>query len=415
MTQAQAVRLEYTPVVKPGPGGQQAFHQDRYDKRYRALFAGTGAGKTFAACAEDIVLAFENPGINELVCAPDYPDVRRILYPIFEEFLGLKMRNWGDHKLVANWHRTDHILEWINGSSIEFMGLDEREPGEGATVNHVHVTEARLVRNWADTWLALKRRLRAKGYQGAIIDTHSPTKELVNEWESGDPRYGVYRWGTRDAHEAGVISTDFYTDMVRSHHGARAQAVLEGQYARPEGLVYSAFDPSLHVAVPPEKHKIERMSYGVDWGYTHAACITAWAWTGGRAHGVEEFWARHKHTSELIEEAKRLEAKWGRGRWWCGHDEPGSVQQFKDSGFRADILPPKKRKVKDGCTRVNDMYHTGELKIAPQMRHLLEEMDMYSNKPDKDEPEDDAPDAPDSMRYGLYGEMRTGKGFAAGS
>ena len=409
--------LAYEPRVKPGPAGQEAFHRDRHEKRYRALYAGTGAGKTFSCVAEDLAVALTTPGVSGIVAAPDYPDVRRILYPIFETHLGKRRAEWGRHPVVARWRESVHVLDFRNGSRIQFLGLEDEV--EGDTVNFVHVTEARLIRDWEDVWLSLKRRLRAKGYQGAWIDTHSPTKLLVDEFESGDPRYGVYRWSTRDAYLAGVITQEYYEDMVGTHHGARAQAVLEGLYARPEGLVYDQFDPSRHVRPRPDPPIPERgpvlpwmqtVSFGVDWGYTHAACITAWAWNGSKCHGVEEYWAKYRTTTQLVETAKGFVERWGHGVFWCGADEPGSVAEFRAAGLDARILPPEKRKVKDGVRKVNDMWHADELHVDARMRHFLDEVDQYANEPETDEPEKDAPDACDSGRYGVFGHARSDAG-----
>lgn len=340
--------------------------------------------------------------------------VRQALFPVFEEHLGLPQRAWDEHPLVKNWNRSEYLLELVNDSRIYFVSLDKPERLEGITVNWGHLTEARLLRDFEGAWRTLTRRIRRDGFQAAWLDTHSPTKELVELF--AQEGYRIYRWSTRDAYEAGVISERYYQDMVSAHHGARAQAVLEGEYARPEGLVYDQFDPARHIVPKPDPPIPERpdeyepwtqwMSYGADIGYSHATCLSAWAWNGSIAHGVDEWWARYRSTPDIIQEALEMEEQYGSGVWWFGPERGQTVQEFQDAGLDARQLPTELRDVDEGCKHVNDRYAGDELRLDPGMLNTLEEIDMYAMDEEKDEPEKDAPDSMDSQRYGVVGGSR---------
>lgn len=416
--------LGYDPkVARDQPNGQAAFHQARYDERLRLVYAGTGAGKTYAGAAEAIVISLAHPGSVGLAAEPDFPMVDKAMLPAFTEHFLIPEDEWGQLPFIKTWNRSKYRLDFTNGSRIWFISLDDPEKAEGPTVNWWWIDEARLVRNLNGALDALTSRARKDGYQGGWITTHSPTKELIDLAEplyddDGNfirPGSPVYRWGTRQAFDAGVISEGYYKDMIARHRGARADARLEGLFARPEGLVYQEFNPARHIVPSPDPPKPDRpddyepwtqyMSYGVDWGYTHATCITAWAWHGNVAHGVDEWYETLRTIRDYIQAARDLVDKWGDGVFWCGPDKPGNIDQFRDAGLDARPVPPERRKVKDGTDHCNDRFAGDELLISPRMKHTLEEIDLYAQDPDKDEPEKDAPDAMDSLRYGVYSSV----------
>lgn len=361
-----------------------------------------------------------HPGVHGIVGAPHFKHIRHNVFEVLEEQLALKgqtrldNREWENNPIIKNWNRSEYQLDFTNGSRVYFISLDDGDIDQG-TVNFVWVDEARkLESSFKETWDTLTGRLRRDGPQGGWVTTHSPTKEIVDEFGPENPNARIYRWSIKDAYEAGVIGQRFYEDQVSRYHGAKAKARLEGKYARPEGLVYDRFDPSHHVVPRPDPPIDERgedyqawarfMSYGVDWGYTHATCITAISWSGSTAHAVDEWWRTHRTIADYIEAAQEMVKKWGPGVFWCGPDKPGHISDFQDAGLDARELPSDARKVADGTGHLNTRFQGDELLIAPGLERTLEEIDMYEMDEEKDEPKKDAPDAMDALRYGVYGQ-----------
>lgn len=381
-------RIQYQPHALKTGSLQALFHHERYKWKYRACFAGTGSGKTYAAAWDCLMWMLENPGGVAVFCEPDYRMLSRVMIPTFEQLLGGPLDS---HPLTEQWNKTESKWTLRNGWTVWFMGLEDPKKVEGPNIDLFWVDEARLVRNWGGTigaFTTLRRRLRGSrpGHRlGAVITTHSPTKDLVDFFEGPDAHgdAAVYRWSTLAALEAGTLPAD-YLEVVQAHTGVAYQAVILGEFARPEGLVYPSYDPRKHLQEPPMDARFTEFTYGVDWGYTMPAAITAIAWMNDRPWIVEEFYGTHRSIEELVAEAQRLQAKWGDGVYWCGHDRPEHIEAFRVGGLDARSNTSG---VQDGIDWINSLFHGGELLIDPSCRNLRDELDQYALKPGTDKPE----------------------------
>ncbi|WP_298033185.1 terminase family protein [uncultured Desulfovibrio sp.] len=54
-------------------------------RKFKALVAGFGAGKTWGGCCGLALYFLEHPGVNAGYFAPTYPQIRDIFYPTVEE------------------------------------------------------------------------------------------------------------------------------------------------------------------------------------------------------------------------------------------------------------------------------------------------------------------------------------------
>lgn len=414
------VTLHYAPH-DPSTGSKQLdFLLDRHRAFYRAGLAGTGGGKTYMAAWETLDIGIREPPGVGLLCEPDYKMVKKVMIPKMEAVLGAKFEN---SPLVHSWNKSDMRLELINpadpnqdGWVFWFMGLEDPEKAEGPDVDLAWVDEARLVRRWdgpQGAWMTIRRRLRGtrpEGFRGAYITTHSPTKAQYDFFIGPDrnPRAKAYQWSTLAALEAGTLPADF-EEVVRSHTGAAYDRVILGEYARAEGLVLDAFNPEEHVRV--HKGPFRSTSYGIDWGWTDPMCITAWGWNGSRAHGLEEFYGSHYDIQEIILQCKRLQARHGKGVFWCGHDQPEHINTLRRNGINAR---PYVGKIEDGIGIMNSMCRGNELTVDPGMKEWRREADNWGRDPNTGKPEEGDEHAMDSGRYAIMGhkKQRRAKSYA---
>lgn len=400
----QVYRIPYTPFAK-----QARFHKSR--KRYRSAFAGTGAGKTKSGAFEHIRRRLLMPGSQGVAYEPTYPMVERILLPTFAELLGGSIRR---SPLVRAFNAQDHRIEWANGAVTWFGSLEDPTRVEGPNLDDWWLDEARLVRKLGGSDGAISqliRRLRGsrpeyRDHVAGWVTTSAPTRVLYDFFENPrtrDPEAEAFHWSLLDNPH---VTEAYKLAVVRQHHGADADRFIEGLYARAEGLVLASFDPQRHVrtwehGVPSE------MSYGVDWGWTDAACLTAWAWRGDVGHGVDEFHAPRLRVKELADKALDMEYEWGAGVWWCDPSRPEHITEFADYGLDAR---PYKGKIEDGCALTNDLFQGDELYIDPVMVNWLDEADEYAYDPVTGKPDNTAGKwhAMDSGRYGIMGHRGVG-------
>lgn len=371
-----------TPVAgEEGVHPQECFHRDRYKVTHRAVFAGTGSGKTLAGTFEAVAWCLHHPGMVGAAFEPDYPMVKRNLLPALRRLLGGGIV---EHRLVAEYHRTDHRIRFVNDAQLWFGSLDDPSKVEGQNLDFWYVDEPRLIRDWDDTEdgasPTLIRRLRGTNPDhplGSWVTSSAPTRQLwVQYAEGGLEDARVYSWTTGDNP---YLREDVVRRIRRGHHGAAHTRFYEGRYARSDDLVFADLDEAEHVRSCPEEW--DRVTYGVDWGWTNPAALIVALWTGDTVHLVEGRYGSHLKPGELVNDAQELEDRYGRGTWYCGHDRPEHIDEFKRAGLRAES---RKVAAEDGLPLLLDKLVGGELTIDAEARNLLDEARHLEWDPEAD-------------------------------
>lgn len=357
----QRLKIPYKPFPE-----QAAFHRDRAKFWARLVAAATGGGKTACGLWEALRWTFKYPGSLGLVTEPTYAMVTRILLAeAIPEMLGSTLSAC---PAVKSYNKMEHLVEWWNGTRWWVIGMDKPESAEGPNVDWIWSDEFRLIggsgvagqRKQETAWLVYNRRLRgsawgrAKGYPtglwltmtadhpGSVTYTHfeDPKEKLK------DSR--VYRWDI----DANIHLTEAYRARVKLSHvpgtGLYNRFVL-GLFAA-AGVGSYAFDSTVHVFEEyPNLQLLQRVEYGVDWGWTNPAAIYAIGFDNdGRAMVLEEFYQSRADNEVLIKAAKEMRERWEpdlrfrRGRFWCGHEEPKSIDAFNRAGLPAEANKTKR-------------------------------------------------------------------------
>lgn len=388
---------------KPHPA-QRVFHADRFKVKYRAIFAGTGSGKTIAGLAECLKWCQKQPGIVGYVYEPTYPMVRRILIPTLEDEM-LLGRPLELNPVVQEYIKSDGKITFKNGSTIWFSSLDEPERAEGVNVDFLHVDEARLVRDFETAWITLRRRLRGsqrgKYPIGAWVTTtpdrsHSPLYNFFEGVTTRNEESKVYRWTTFDNP---FLKEDFKRDMQLAHTGGLAERFLYGRFADVDAGSF-AFEYQKHVIQNVEKANLRRVFYGVDWGWTNPSAVVALGFDGdGRLYVLDEFYKAQAQKEEILGAIKEMQAAWGAGIVHCDSNEPASIDFMKRNGINAH---PNTSKREEGIREIGGRLNVAgdgrqRLYILSRCVNTIDEMQTYDEKVKEHD------HLVDAIRYGLMG------------
>jgi len=115
------------------PFSEQAqFHLGRGEYFARLASAGTGGGKTIAGAYESYLWAFECDGSVGYAFEPTFKMVKRIMVPTLEHLYGKPLET---SPLIKDYNRSDSRIEFVNGSQMWMIGLEDPESAEGPNVD----------------------------------------------------------------------------------------------------------------------------------------------------------------------------------------------------------------------------------------------------------------------------------------
>jgi hypothetical protein len=311
---------------------------------YRAVFAGTGSGKTIAGIFECLRWLLENDGIVGYVFEPSYPMVRRILIPTLENEL-LLGKPIEANPLVKSFSQTENRIDFRTGpigSRLWFGSLEEPERAEGPNIDFCHVDEARLVRNFETAWQVIIRRLRGSNStldypRGAWVTTtpDAPNSALHKFFENPNTRNvrsKVYRWSIYDNPK---LPKDFVAEVEKAHTGGLAERFIYGRFAIAGGGSIP-FDATLHMR-EIERSRLAEVRYGCDFGWTNPTAVVAVGYDGdGRAYVLDELYQSQLRTEDLISAIQELYKRFGVGKVFCDATSPETIDALKRSGILAE-------------------------------------------------------------------------------
>jgi hypothetical protein len=326
---------------------QNDFLAGRHIFTQRACSCGTGSGKTKVGIAEDIYWALHYPGSVGFIFEPNYPMMKRILFPTLEsrDFLGCKFP-YKQNPWVADFVRdpSGMRLDWINGSQWWFVSLEDAErASEGPNIDYAHIDEARLVRNFETAWLGVLRRLRGSQRVKVPVEPSiwvtttpdAPGTELYNALENpltASKEMRVFRWSIFDNP---TLPKKYVAEIVRTHHGGLADRFIYGKFAAVASGTLP-FDSNKHVREIDPK-MIEYMTYGVDIGWSNPSAIMANAFDhDGRGYFVDEFYKTETTDEELLEACVEMKQTWGDGVFYVDGRFPQTISKMRKGFVKPD-------------------------------------------------------------------------------
>jgi hypothetical protein len=142
----------------------------------------------------------------------------------------------------------------------------------------------------------------------------------------------IYRWSIFDNP---TLPRSFTDEIVRTHTGGLADRFIFGRFAT-VGSGSFPFDTTVHVKELSDKSLINKMRYGVDFGWSNPSVIIANAFdSDGRGYVVDEFYKSETSNEALAKAALEMQKEWGRGEFLCDKSCPEGIIKFRRVGLNA--------------------------------------------------------------------------------
>jgi hypothetical protein len=202
----------------------------------------------------------------------------------------------------------------------------------------------------------------------------------------------------------------------------RFAAMFGGKFEKMEGLVYDCWDDTENI-VKPFRLPDTALYFGmIDWGFTHPFVLLVRAVVPAPSglsqhYQVSEFFKPGQTIDDQKRVAAGLKSVWGIQKFFCGPDQPGSIEAFNRAGLVAvgadndvrggidvhyDLVKSRRYQVFEGTSPhtvdQHNSYH------YPEPRDLKPDQDDKEQNPVK---QDD--DAMDANRYGSVMLKTAGK------
>lgn len=417
-------------VFVPSPAQRPIWNSDA---RILAAIAGTFGGKSHMGAYWLIREAHRYPGEDFIVCGPTYGNLKKAAIPkLLSLFDTFGLPTYYDEHARVGYRTGDREYRLPGGGIIYFVSADRPGSMQGAHIRGAWMDET--VNTSYEVYETLRQRVA--GLQGRILITTTPYdmgwlyQEVYQRWKAGDPDIFVHQWRSIDNPK---FSKEQFEKERASMHKWRFRMLYEGEFERPEGLVYDCFRDQHWVDPFPIPDEWDTV-LGIDWGFTDPMVIlwearapsnkrflydelyrTGWQ---GRVTGedediVEDIDPRGAYVFplEMLEAAvKRCKDRNIKPKAvYCGQDEPGYIEAAKK--LFADIgcynVYGAKNAVVPGIERCYGLVRRGDLFVFNSLHNFRDEQGKYQWKIDnktwqplrRAEPIDSHNHAMDAWRY----------------
>ncbi len=227
---------------------QLAFH--RSTARFKGFSGPVGSGKSYALCAEAILLARGNPGRLGLIGAPTYPMLRDATLTTMFEILDQR-------EIKHSYLKAENLLilsceepEAAEASRIIFRPVDDFDRLRGTNLAWFGLDEMTYTPEGA--WLRLEARLRdplARHLCGFGVWTPKGFDWVYQRFVvTPGSNYRVFLAEANENHFLLDKVPDFYERLKNSYDEGFYQQEVLGKYLNVEsGLVYNAFQRTDHI------------------------------------------------------------------------------------------------------------------------------------------------------------------------
>jgi hypothetical protein len=251
------------------------------DRKFKALVAGFGTGKTWAGCADLCKHAWEWPGVNAGYFAPTYPMIRDIFFPTMEEVA----EDWGLDVEINESNKEVHL--YSSGqyrSTIICRSMEKPGSIVGFKIGKALVDELDVMtRTKAEqSWRKIIARLRYKadGLENSVSVTTTPEgfkftyEQFVKACRDRPDLQALYGLVHASTYENARNLPDGYIESLRASYPPQLiKAYLGGQFVNlTSGAVYPEFDRRLN-GTTETIHDGEQLHIGMDFNVLKMAAV----------------------------------------------------------------------------------------------------------------------------------------------
>jgi len=210
--------------------------------------------------------------------------------------------------------------------------------------------------------------------------------------------------------------------------GLRRTRLLEGKAAQAEGVIYEAWDDSVHLIYAEAVPRLRRFVAAQDWGYTHPGVLGVWGLDNdGRMYLVAQVYRTKKTIDWWIEQAVGLNEEFGIEAFACDPSEPAYIEQYRQAGLNAvaafsrvrpgiDAVKQRLQLADDRLPRlfiVRDSLRGFDIALRAEHRPYAVEQEfpgyVWANTRSQEQPVKEIDDGMDIVRYGVGYVDRLGR------
>jgi len=360
---------------------------------------GTRSSKSYSV-AQTICYKFLNESKKDfLVVRKTFPALKRTAYKDIIDVL----KEWNVYN-PYNHNLSDHTIKnKANGSTINFVSIDDPEKIKSTGYNYIWIEEA-IEFSIDDFWI-LRMRLSGKKLEhekNQIFITLNPSD--------------VYSWVNtklKDNPDAKFIYSNFvdnptldkdYTDMLRNSKNEdmdyyRVYAL--GEWTSPQSLIYNNYTVIKDIDFPTE---FDDTIYGLDFGYNNpTALIKVGIKDQKNLYISEEIYQSLLTNADLTAKIKTEVNDIGHTRIYADSAEPDRIFELNNADLNVFNADKGKGSVGNGI----DFLKRCKLYINENAVSVIKELQAYKWKKDRagnvlDEPAKFNDHAMDAIRYAIY-------------
>lgn len=305
-----------------------------------------------------------------MVVFPTFPIGKKSTMP---KFLALFPQSWG------RWIERDKVFRLHAGGAIWFCSADDPQSLEGVTAAAAWLDEAGQISSLA--WETIQARLSIA--QGPAFLTTTPYTmnwlyhDFVKLAEQGDPDYKVVQFSSK---ESPYFPNEQYESMKKKLDPRRFALKFGGRFTRMEGLVYGTFEREVHVVKPYKVPESAQIIMGVDYGDKAPAAIL-WGYKDKDDCMVifKEFYKTGQTYKKLAKVISLIPAN---GVYV--DPNPSSFYKELQRTYGIKNVIPADNTHSTGIARVQSMFEENKIKIFNNCKNLIDELETYHYKDDKD-------------------------------
>lgn len=365
--------------------------------RFKILRCGRRTGKTYYFIIDSLSLALQYPNLSFAYIGLTYGHAKDVVWEDYIKIAGGLIEYKNSQELLLRFH---------NGSRIKLYSWDSVDNMLGKKYHKVYADEAAVAKNLRKAWedvieptlldykgeAIIASMPRGKGQFKALIDESKPK----DDWED-------FHFTSYD----NEIIIDVASDLDRKRKDI-APSVFAQQYLAEftdlEGRIYTEFHRDNTLRECP--FTPTRYGFSVDFGYNHPLAGYLYALgPDDEIHVLKELYMRKLDDLQRVQAIKDLTDGYEIEVAVADSEDPIAIEQLnRELSFQVDAAIKGPGSVFQGINEVKSALHSRQLTVGDTCTNLIDELEVYSWKIDKDGEETDQPvkendDACDSVRY----------------
>lgn len=356
------------------------------DDRIAILQGGTRSGKSYSAIQYLITKALENDGITISVVRKSFPSLRISAMRDFKSIMK-EWNIWDENQ----WYASENSYTFDNGSSIEFLSVQDSERRKGTKRNILFIDEANeldyedyfqlFIRTTDKTILAYNPSFPTNHWIFQQVLTHPEAKRYISTYKDNP--------FLDDNLVAEIERLEQTSPSYWKVYGLGIEGVVEG-------LI---FDNVEVVDIIPDASEL--MGYGIDFGYSNdpTALVSLWKTPEGILFD-EIVYMKGLLSNQISNFVRAAYNQWGKQEVIADSSDPRLIEEI----FRNGINIKPAIKGPDSILAGIDVMKQHKIFVTKSSQNLIDEFYSYTYKKNKNEeflnePVDTNNHAIDACRY----------------